>query len=277
MKKELEISRLMDSYSDEEFMTEEVGELNAEKICERVMSAAGKPKKRLKTGIKLMIAAAAVVGASLITAASVPETTFISLTGQRVTESWLMYGSGLKATEEVVPYTVEGDRIYFTADGGHTDITDLISDEDAYFYEYTKTDNRGNERRCCIAVGGTVRNPSYGEIIMGLKPGETSARWNGVIYYYRIDGRVVSVNDMTDEEFQNIDNYETAGFVESPWTKKLEYKEFEYRSQATGEDINVLIERRYGKSTQETEEVFAEDTTQIGTFDIAGAVDKIGK
>lgn len=44
----------------------------------------------------------------------------------------------------------EGDRLYFTADGQYTDITDLISDDEPYTYIYT--DNAGIVH--CLAVGG---------------------------------------------------------------------------------------------------------------------------
>ena len=227
----MKISEIMNNYTDTEFLIEGECGADTQAVLRGVKAKLEKPKKRLSLGKRIMIAAAAVVGVSLITAAAAPVATFTSLTGQVIEYSILddiiQSHTGMGTFEGgTLPYSVEGDRIYFTADGGHTDITDLISEEKAYFYEYTKEDDRGNPHRCFIAVAGTVRDPGYGEVITGLSWWQIRSFCSNVnVNRYLIDGEAVNINDMTEEQYQNIRSYTYVHEREDrPWVAEFNKK-----------------------------------------------------
>lgn len=227
----MKISEIMNSYTDTEFLIEGECGADTQAVLQGVTAKVEKPKKRLSLGKRIMIVAAAVVGVSFITAASVPVATFTSLTGQvveySILDNFVQSHTGMGEFEGgTLPYSVEGDRIYFTADGGHTDITDLISEEDVYFYEYTKEDNRGNEHHGFIAVAGTVRDPGYGEAFTGLTWWHTTSFCSSVnVKNYLVDGDVVDINDMTEEQYQNLEQYTYIGTTEDrPWVAKYRQK-----------------------------------------------------
>ena len=66
--------------------------------------------------------------------------------------------------EPGVPLLVEEGRLYFTGDGGKTDITDLISETEPYFIDVV--DEEGNTHK--FIVGGSPEEGyyGYGEIII---------------------------------------------------------------------------------------------------------------
>lgn len=240
----MKISEIMNSYTDTEFLIDGDCGADTQAVLQGVTAKVEKPKKRLSLGKSIMIAAAAVVGVSLVTAASAPVATFTSLTGQvveySILDNFIQSHTGMGEFEGgTLPYSVEGDRIYFTADGGHTDITDLISEEDVYFYEYTKEDNRGNEHHGFIAVAGTVRDPGYGEVITGLTWWHTTAFCSSVnVKNYLVDGNVVNINDMTEEQYQNLERYTYLDTTEDrPWVAEFNRKYNEYFNSVAPEGV----------------------------------------
>ena len=184
MKKEIDITRIMDDYTDNEFGIEGELAVDEEKAVSELMTQV-KPKKRMKLIFKVLIAAAALV--SLMGAAAANGFYFTTISGEDIAyyidEFGMVHHEGtshLDGTEALARVVqLEDDRLYFVADGGKTDITDLIDEETPYIYKLhdLPTDKPNCENY--IIVGGTpeqygfisfvptgsLHEENYGEII----------------------------------------------------------------------------------------------------------------
>lgn len=72
------------------------------------------------------------------------------------------------------PYTVEGERVYFTADGQRTDITDEIGESTPYIYE---TEHDG--RPTWLMVGGAPDDLGWAEVWAGRDAVEVAFQNSG--------------------------------------------------------------------------------------------------
>ncbi|HJB70282.1 MAG TPA: hypothetical protein H9941_05590 [Candidatus Flavonifractor avistercoris] len=72
------------------------------------------------------------------------------------------------------PYTVEGERVYFTADGQHTDITAQIDENIPYIYE---TEHEG--RPTWLMVGGAPGALGWAEVWAGREAVEVAFQAGG--------------------------------------------------------------------------------------------------
>ena len=184
MKKELDITKIMDDYTDNEFFVEGEQAVDTEKAVGELLAQV-RPKKRMKPIFKVLIAAAALVGLMGATAAN--GFFFTTISGESyayyIDENGLphyestSYLDGPEVLARVV--RLEGGRLYFVADGGKTDITDLIDEETPYIYKLH--DLPADKPNCenYIIVGGTpeqygfisfvpsgsLREENYGEIV----------------------------------------------------------------------------------------------------------------
>ena len=218
----MKITEIMDNYTDNEVLIEGEQSADVEKVLQGV-NAKVKVKKHLKLHTKIIIAvAAAFIGLFAITAAAAEGTTFVSRTGYF--NRWNDIGLWHDNTNEnwVEPYRVVDGRVLFTAVGEgeeEIDITDLISDEKAFYYEYSKEDSNGKSHDCVIAVGGTPDDLGYAEYLH--LEGINSVHAMGMVYtYYIIDGNEILLRDMTEEQYNNRDSY-TYRTEEKPWFKEF--------------------------------------------------------
>ena len=225
----MKITELMDNYTDNEFLIEGEWKADAEKVLQGV-TAKVKAKKHLRLRTKIIIAvAAAFIGLFAITA-STQTTTFVSRLGYF--DDWSAISAeyvdtnGHRGDNWVEPYKIVNGRVIFTAvDEGEEeiDITDLISEEKAFFYEYSKADSSGKIHNCIIAVGGTLDDLGYGEMFfkMGFNNSATHTIATNIMYkYYLIDGKEILERDLTEEQYNNRETYPYRN-EDKPW-----YKEF---------------------------------------------------
>ena len=185
MKKELDITKIMDDYTDNEFGIEGEQAVDTEKAVGDLLAQVKPEKKKMKPIFKVLIAAAALVGLMGSTAAN--GVYFTTITGESnayyIDENGMHHyesTSHLDGTEALARIVqLEDDRLYFVADGGKTDITDQIDDETPYIYKLhdLPTDKPNCENY--IIVGGTpeqygfisfvptgsLHEENYGEII----------------------------------------------------------------------------------------------------------------
>ena len=183
MKKELDITKIMDDYTDNEFGIEGELAVDEEKAVGDLLAQV-KQKKRIKPIFKVLIAAALV---GLMGATAANGFFFTTITGE--SNAYYIDGNGLPHYEstsyldgtEILARIVrlEDGRLYFVADGGKTDITDLIDEETPYIYKLH--DLPADKPNCenYIIVGGTpeqygfisfvpsgsLRDENYGEIV----------------------------------------------------------------------------------------------------------------
>lgn len=217
-RQQIEISKLMNSYIDDEFNIEGEAAASVKAVKNRVMEQV-KPKKRLKLGTKAIMIAAAVAVAGIMTAAALPYGILQSQNG-----TWFEFfeheadiktpGIELDADQEIEPYTLENGRVYFTADSQYIDITDYIERGENYYYQYTDEDNQGDKYICVVAVGGDTDDLAYGEIAYQAKPhGLAASYFSGgcEAYCYYKDGEVIIVDseekkaEATSYPYRNIE------------------------------------------------------------------------
>lgn len=200
-RQQIEISKLMNSYIDDEFYIEGEAAASVKAVKNRVMEQV-KPKKRLKLGTKAIMIAAAVAVAGIMTAAVLPYGILQSQNGTRF--EFFEYDADIKtpgidlvADMEIEPYTMENGRVYFTADSQYIDITDYIESGENYYYQYADEDNLGNKYICIVAVGGDIDDLIYGEIAYQDKPNGLAAAYLNrgcEVYCYYKDGEVIIVD-----------------------------------------------------------------------------------
>ena len=143
MKKELDITRIMDDYTDNEFFVEGEQAVDTEKAVGDLLAKVQPRKKKMKPLFKALIAAAvAVVLAGTATAAAVIINSGV-FTGASGTEynyfleedGFGMSWHGADIINDLM--TLEDGRLYLNVDGGHIDITERIDRRTPYIYPYT--------------------------------------------------------------------------------------------------------------------------------------------
>ena len=167
MNKEIKITELMRDYTDDEFGIEGENAADTEKVVEKVMAKV-KPKRTTRTSwFKVLIAAAALV--CLMGATAANGFFFTTTSGESIAyyigwDGMVHYEGtshldGTEALSRVV--RLENGRLYFVADGGKTDITDLIDEETPYIYKLH--DLPADKPNCenYIIVGGTPKQYGF--------------------------------------------------------------------------------------------------------------------
>lgn len=194
------ISELMDNYLDMEFLPERQQGADTYNILRNVRRKV-KVKKRIRLGSRILAAIAAAVTVILtVTAISSPDATLTSMLGTEYKFGNNHYSSCSQI--ETVPYSVEGDRVIFTADSQNIDITDLIKDNNIYFYEYSVTDSHGLEHLCYIGVAGSVDDLGFGEIVFSSNFADCIINCvNSFDNYYIFDGKEIHERDLTEEQY----------------------------------------------------------------------------
>lgn len=165
--KRLEISRLMDEYTDNEFFPQGGEAADAQAVKERVLAQAAPAKKRRRPLKMALLAAAMAVGCVLCIAAGVPGMAYRILSGTVTLET---SEDGLKYVNlqlDAEPVEVEDGRIFFVQDGQRTDITDLIDMETPYIYDDSNPD-AGTLHY--LIIGGTPNCYGWLEWFEGPQP-----------------------------------------------------------------------------------------------------------
>ena len=165
MNKEYKISELMENYTDNEFFLEGEQTVDTEKAVNDLLAQV-RPKKRMKPLFKVIAAAAAAVvlagaatAGTLVLNGSFKTPTNINVSYKAEGDSCYVH---FDSTEETSPIKVEeNDRLYFIADGEHTDITDLVDENTPYIYSYVNTEGF----TCYIIAGGAAGDYGYFELL----------------------------------------------------------------------------------------------------------------
>ena len=189
MKREIDITMLMDSYTDNEFNIGGEAGVEADKVVGAVLPQV-KQRKKVKPLFKVIAAAAAaVVLAGTVTAATIAiRARYETLTGLDV-EYWMEgerggYTIKQNADGRELPVKLdENNRLLFAADGQDIDITDLVDEDTPYVYEYTGT----NGSICYVVVGGAAGDYGYFDLV-SLKMSEEETWWNVIGHNATVSG-----------------------------------------------------------------------------------------
>lgn len=205
--KEINISRLMDNYTDNEFNIEGEAGADTEKVLKTVMEQVKPAKKtKVKPLFKVMIAAAAAAALAMtgtvVAKAQFPKHTITSATGTvfEYEQHGGAYGYELNVKNEDYSdlLTLEDGRLYFSIENTRTDITDLIDRQTPYIYSYVNEDT-GYENY--VIAGGTADQYAVVDMVYLEGAGWTGAGEmggeNGA--YNGINGRI----NVTVEELEN--------------------------------------------------------------------------
>ena len=170
MGKQYNISELIDSYTDSEFLIDGRHGADTDAVLNGVMAKV-KPKKRLRLGVKLLVAAALAATVTITAAtatASSPVRVYTRADGTVLTigsGECPLIEDGENSSKDNV-YVIENDRIYFTFDGQRLDITDMIDYDTPYCYRSDITDSLGEVHERWVAVGGTPKYIGWAEAIV---------------------------------------------------------------------------------------------------------------
>ena len=147
----IEISELMEQYTDTEFMPEEEHEVDVDLIKKRVRTAVqGKRHIARRTGL----VAAALAACLALVGWAYGEQIYTLMSGDQLSigENHISISLSTGYDEAGTPLVVswEAGRLWFVADGQHIDITDRINESTPYIY--SSEDDEGN--RTVVVVGG---------------------------------------------------------------------------------------------------------------------------
>lgn len=173
--KQLEISRLMDEYQDDEFFPQGGGTADVQAVKDRVLAKAAPAKKRPAPLKMALLAAALAVASVLCIAAGIPGTAYRILTGMITlerTEEGLKRAALEFDNDDPLdfrndPVQLEDGRIFFVLDGQRTDITDQINSETPYIYDDS---NPSAGTFHYLIVGGTPDRYGWLEWFEGPQP-----------------------------------------------------------------------------------------------------------
>lgn len=190
--KRLEISKLMDEYTDNEVFPEggEIADVQA--VKDQVLAQAT-PRKQRRRPLKMALLAAALAAAGLLCiAAAVGGPVVRYLSGAS-------YENGIfDGRDTVPPMVVEDGRVWFIADGQHTDITDLIDANTPYLYIYTDPETMAVTY---TAVGGTMEDLGWFEYAIWDQNGDAGqVGENYYTMYDIIDGVAYPSDERTPEQ-----------------------------------------------------------------------------
>ena len=164
MKTELDITKIMDDYTDNEFGIEGEQTVDTEKAVSELLAKV-KPKKTFRTSFfKVLIAAAAlvcltaIVGFTYLTYEWSISGNSMVMSQQGNTTSYQMTFNGEKMDH---PIRLEDGRVILTYEDEETDITDLIDEETPFIYTYT---NPVTGWEGYIIAGGGTEDLGYANV-----------------------------------------------------------------------------------------------------------------
>lgn len=164
--KQLEISRLMDDYVDNEFYPEEGSAVSAEAVKARVLAQAVPAKKRRMPRWKTtLIAAALAAGALLSIAAGLPGLVY------RLANGTLTFtqtsNSKIATVFSDVIMNLEDGRVFSLLNDEHVDITDRISQDTPYIIDCSDPEAGLTHY---VVMGGTAEHYGWFEWITTPDP-----------------------------------------------------------------------------------------------------------
>ena len=210
--KRLEISRLMDEYSDTEFFPEGGSAADTQAVKDRVLAQAAPAKtRRMPPLTKVLIAAALAVGClTLSVMADLPQRVYGAILGGTVIAEPIQLENGFQSTQYTLtdvgwerPIVLEEGRLWLTIDGTRTDVTDLIDAETPYIVSRTFPENNNTAH---LVVGGTPEDFGYVQFIeldSGMPLEVCSSKtWTDWLF---TDGRGYSEDSFTDQDWETVD------------------------------------------------------------------------
>lgn len=221
--KRLEISKLMDGYTDEEFFPEGEEAANPEAVKVSV-------KKRSRPHLKTVLIAAALAAVGVLcVAAGLPMTTYQLFTGGTMVADVEMSGpnrhiySDLRNAFPEDPLVLEDGRLWLVLNGERTDITDRIDMETPYIVEHTDPETGLSSS---LILGGTSED--FGWCLWQELPNQGGYSAYGYNYrttHFVYDGVAYEVpyGDNLDESLLSKENdWEDVKIVWQPWCEKGE-------------------------------------------------------
>ena len=198
----LEISKLMDHYTDTEFIPEEGNYVDTDNVRDRVMAQIP-AKKKHPLKFKVAVVAAAMAACVGLTAAGLPNQVYHLISGGSAIFGANQASITLPSDEEgTSPIMEEGGRLWFVADGQKTDITDQVSEDTPYLYA---TEDEGGIRHY-FAVGGTQGDYGWAEWLVTQDGEELGAAYNiQTEGYVELDGKTYAYGDLTQEQLDRVE------------------------------------------------------------------------
>ncbi len=137
--KRLEISKLMDGYTDDEFFPDGGETADTETVKARVLARVEAPAKKRRSPVKLaLLAAALAVGCVLCIAAGLPDMVYHMLSGtmslEQIEKQKII---GFQPNVNPNPVVLRDGRFYLITEDGQVDITDRIDLDTAYICDYS--------------------------------------------------------------------------------------------------------------------------------------------
>lgn len=199
----LEISKLMDHYTDTEFCPREGEFVDAEAVRDRVLAQAAPTHRKKRWGTKLLLVAAALAACVGVMAAGRAMVRYVSPTGAVLAGG---DGTSYAKDSDAELVVLEEGRLWFVADGQHVDITDLVDESTAYTYVVSDPNTGATSS---IIAGGTPEDFGWCEIFEGPGAGSMGGGENFIVNYVNMDGELVNYSDLNIPEEQEVEFFQS--------------------------------------------------------------------
>lgn len=201
----LEISKLMDHYTDTEFCPREEELIDIGAVRDRVLAQVVPTRRKKRLGTRMLLVAAILAVCVGLIAAGRAMVRYVSPTGA-VLVGGDNFSSGQASNAELV--VLEEERLWFVADGKHIDITDLVDENTAYTYVVSDPETGATSS---IIAGGTPEDFGWCEIFEAPGVGGLGSGENFMVTYVKIDGEWVDYRDLdvpVEEEVEFFESHE---------------------------------------------------------------------
>ena len=156
--KHLEISKIMDEYTDTEFFPADTSAVDPEAVKARVLAGIKAPtgRKQLPRKKKLLLAAG-LAAALVLMGAGLPSLVHQTYQLLNTTLTFEQNPDSRSVTYEHGAFSIEVEdgRLFFVLDGERTDITDIISEDTPYIYDGSDPETG---LTYYLIIGGTPKN-----------------------------------------------------------------------------------------------------------------------
>lgn len=211
----LEISKLMDRYTDTEFTPREGNYVDTDNVRNRVIAQIPAAKKH-PFKFKAAVVAAAMAACVGLTAAGLPSQVYHLFSGGSAVFGVDHASLTVPVADDTSsPILEEKGRLWFVADGQKTDITDQVSEDTPYLYTTEEEDGT----RHYFAVGGTQGDYGWTEWLVTKDGDQLSSGHNTQGKgYVELDGKTYAFDDLTQEQLDRV-HKENIGITSAsrPW------------------------------------------------------------
>ncbi|MBD5084237.1 MAG: hypothetical protein HDT33_04025 [Clostridiales bacterium] len=232
--KQLEISRLMDEYTDTEFFPEGGSVADTQEVKDMVLANVKAPagKKRMPARKKVLLAATLAAVMVVLVGAGYLERTYHLASGT-IGFSESAKGRIISIKMDSAPLELEDGQLFLVMDGERTDITDLIDENVPYISDLS---NPSEDMTSYLILGGTPEHYGWLQWFTVPDPYTDNPNYvsiaddNGIVYGYEFT--FITVRDGTPYQVGGVGTSNPDWRMFSDFNTEIDIADFQWLQTA---------------------------------------------